>query len=246
MITKNISTLNPRILATENTVCNSNIKIQIDPAEAAKIIPENLPQGVTLFGVPGSHVCAGGYTIDDYLAGIMQNVASIVSELASVNYNVGGWNMTSISMPNLTPIPNSFCQNCKSLVNINFPAATSCGFYTFNGCTALVNVAFPNLKSISTRTFMNCSNLEKFDAPLTSVTDYIWYNSPKLETLILRGPTVCDLGASNSLLGTKIAAGTGYIYVPAALVNDYKAATNWSVFAAQFRAIEDYPEICGS
>jgi hypothetical protein len=42
-----------------------------------------------------------------------------------------------------------------------------------------------------------------------------------------------------------VANGTGYIYVPAALIEDYKAATNWSLYADQFRAIEDYPEITG-
>jgi hypothetical protein len=35
----------------------------------------------------------------------------------------------------------------------------------------------------------------------------------------------------------------GYIYVPKALIEDYKVATNWSTFADQFRAIEDYPEM---
>jgi hypothetical protein len=39
--------------------------------------------------------------------------------------------------------------------------------------------------------------------------------------------------------------GTGYIYVPATLVDTYKAGTNWSTHADQIRAIEDYPEITG-
>jgi hypothetical protein len=32
----------------------------------------------------------------------------------------------------------------------------------------------------------------------------------------------------------------GYIYVPSPLVEGYKAATNWSAFASQFRVLEDY------
>ena len=47
-------------------------------------------------------------------------------------------------------------------------------------------------------------------------------------------------GTTVTLKNTPIASGTGYIYVPAALVDSYKAATNWSNFAAQFRALEDY------
>lgn len=44
---------------------------------------------------------------------------------------------------------------------------------------------------------------------------------------------------------TPMKSGTGYIYVPAALVDSYKAATNWSTYADQIRAIEDYPDITG-
>lgn len=40
---------------------------------------------------------------------------------------------------------------------------------------------------------------------------------------------------------TPIRQGTGYIYVPFTLVEAYKAADNWSTFANQIRAIEDYP-----
>ena len=45
---------------------------------------------------------------------------------------------------------------------------------------------------------------------------------------------------SNVFKNTPIASGTGYIYVPRALVDSYKVATNWATYAAQFRALEDY------
>lgn len=34
-------------------------------------------------------------------------------------------------------------------------------------------------------------------------------------------------------------------YVPASLIDQYTKATNWSIYANQFRAIEEHPEICG-
>ena len=62
-----------------------------------------------------------------------------------------------------------------------------------------------------------------------------------LHTLAIRkDDTVCALTGQYSLYGSKIENGTGYIYVPSALVDTYKAATNWSNFASQFRALEDY------
>jgi hypothetical protein len=36
-----------------------------------------------------------------------------------------------------------------------------------------------------------------------------------------------------------------YIYVPAVMVDSYKADAQWSNHAVRIRAIEDYPEICG-
>ena len=50
---------------------------------------------------------------------------------------------------------------------------------------------------------------------------------------------------SSDLSYTKISSDSGYIYVPAALVDSYKAAANWQNYADQIRAIEDYPEITG-
>ena len=55
---------------------------------------------------------------------------------------------------------------------------------------------------------------------------------------------VCTLGG-DGLYYTKIHSGQGYVYVPAALVDSYKAAANWQNYADQIRAIEDYPEITG-
>ena len=41
-------------------------------------------------------------------------------------------------------------------------------------------------------------------------------------------------------LGAKLGTDSCYIYVPRALVNDYKAATTWAQYADKFRALEDY------
>jgi hypothetical protein len=63
-------------------------------------------------------------------------------------------------------------------------------------------------------------------------------------TVILRANEAATV-QSNSFQSSAIASGTGYVYVPRALVDTYKAATNWSAYASQIRAIEDYPEITG-
>lgn len=105
--------------------------------------------------------------------------------------------------------------------------------------------------SIGGIAFEDCSNLAKVDilsADFVNGSQQLLFqsNASLTAVIIRRTDAVNPLPWSNAFSGTTpIANGTGYIYVPKALVNSYKAATNWSKWAAQFRAIEDYPEICG-
>ena len=100
------------------------------------------------------------------------------------------------------------------------------GMRMFYSCSSLTNLKFPVLHNIgSTYQFADCV---------------------KLTTLILPYETaVVTLSSTNSFTNTPIESGTGYIYVPQTLIEEYKVATNWSTLADQFRAIEDYPDICG-
>lgn len=95
---------------------------------------------------------------------------------------------------------------------------TTVGEYAFYGCASLTAVDVPNVTNIEANSLYNCS---------------------ALGALILGGDTVVTLANTNALTGSGIAAGTGYVYVPSALLADYQAATNWSTYADQFRAIED-------
>jgi hypothetical protein len=101
---------------------------------------------------------------------------------------------------------------------------TKVGQYAFYGCTALTVVDVPNVTTIATNSMEGCS---------------------ALTALVLRSATVCTMASSNALNNTAIKNGTGFIYVPRSLVDSYKSQTNFSNYAAQIRAIEDYPEITG-
>ena len=97
-----------------------------------------------------------------------------------------------------------------------------------------------------TGSFMGCSNLEKIDFDvLEEMKNADFYKCSALKAVIIRSPAVCAMSDSDAFKLTPIASGTGYIYVPAALVDSYKAATNWTAYADQIRAIEAYPDICG-
>ena len=123
---------------------------------------------------------------------------------------------------------------------------TTVGAYAFQNCSGLTSVSFPNVTSIGDYAFNAAHKLAKADLPkVTSIGQHGFSAANALEALILRNTEkVCSLG-SDAVSYTKISSDSGYIYVPAALVDSYKAAANWQNYADQIRAIEDYPEITG-
>ena len=133
--------------------------------------------------------------------------------------------LASVSFPAVTRVDAYTFDACTRLESVNLPVATSMGFYCFRSCGALSKVELPALTNINNGAFAYCSAL----------TCAIFRNTTKVVTL----------GSKSAFTGTPIASGTGYIYVPAALVDSYKSATNWSTYADQIRAIEDYPDITG-
>ena len=98
------------------------------------------------------------------------------------------------------------------------------------------------LTTVGDYAFYKATSLTKAElAAVSSIGAYAFNGCTALNMLILRNATMVTLG-SNALASSAIASGTGYVYVPSALVDTYKADSAWSTYAAQIRAIEDYPE----
>ena len=116
---------------------------------------------------------------------------------------------------------------------------TTVGEYAFRGCYNLTKVELPAVTTVGQYAFQN-SGLEVADFASATYIGASAFQYSDITTIILRNTTqVCN--KTNSVPSK---AGL-YIYVPAALVDDYKADTEygWSNFASQIRAIEDYPEV---
>lgn len=133
----------------------------------------------------------------------------------------------------------------KSITEIQDELVSSIRSYAFYNCTALNKAVFGAVSSVADRAFEGCTALTTADFhAATSIGTYAFDGCIALTALILRSETMATLSRTNAFTSTPIASGSGYIYVPAALVDSYKTATNWSTYAAQIRAIEDYPEVC--
>ena len=160
----------------------------------------------------------------------------------------GCTSLTSVELPSLSQMTGSYqFQGCTSLEEINIPCRhLMSNYYTFQKCTSLRRVVLPqSTHDDGWQIYYGCTALRCIDLGKRGTFYQDLPDSALFDTLILRDASgTYSLAKPSQLSNTKIAAGTGYIYVPAALVDKYKAATNWSVYADQIRAIEDYPEIC--
>ncbi len=152
----------------------------------------------------------------------------------------------TVNVPNAKIIGSYAFYHCTELTSINAPNVTTFGTYVFLS-TAIKSVNFPLATSVPVQCFYSCSSLTKADFGVASSIEEHAFAYSGLETLILRRTSgICSLLNKKALVGTPIETGTGYVYVPAALLDTYKAASNWSNFASQFRVIKDYPDICGT
>ena len=169
----------------------------------------------------------------------------------------------------ITVIKDGTFNNAKKLKTVTCPNVTNIGNGSFSYTTALESVTTENVTFIGSSAFIYSgihelilpklktaySNIAQYSTNLVKVdigSSYSWsievgwfYADSALETFILRATALISLRSTNAFAGTPIASGSGYIYVPADLVDTYKAATNWATYAGQIRAIEDYPEITG-
>lgn len=136
------------------------------------------------------------------------------------------------------------CRELKNIITVNLPNATSIGSYAFYQCKGILDVNLPKANTISASAFYQCEAMKKLDcgqSPSFGSSSLAYCNA--LTTLIIRGTT--KVASLNSSAFSGVSNLKAYIYVPAALIEDYKTAANWSTYASKFRAIEDYPEICG-
>lgn len=92
--------------------------------------------------------------------------------------------------------------------------------------------------------FWKCAMLKKAILPETVELIEVdtFYQCTSLSILICNAVTPPGLGNIRCFEGTPIASGTGYIYVPDASVDAYKAATNWATYADQIKPLSEYTE----
>ena len=184
----------------------------------------------------------GGSILDAIAsASIEGNIVLGVSSIEPYSF-YGNTKIESVSAPNVTSIGKYAFYGCSGKFSLSVPNVTSLGEYAF-ATSGITSVVLRSVTEIPNRCFNSCQELTKADFWVAEkINTYGLYYCRKLEAVILRNKdavvTITSLNAVQS-------SGSAFFYVPSALIEEYKVATNWSNYADRFRAIEDYPDITG-
>ena len=215
-------------------------------------MPDYIIDGAILTGIADAVREKTGTTepiVPENMAEMLRNVEGDYERGYAEGYEKGDSNMdgiltrkgTTIRNDRITYLGIEVFRNYESLAVVDFPNVTSTGVNVFYACYALHTVNLPSLISISSNMFAYSSLLKRLDFPsVESISGGAFSGCSCLVTVILRkADTVCTLANVSAFSRTSIAKGTGFVYVPDDLVEQYKAATNWSTFASQIKPISE-------
>ena len=206
-----------------------------------------IPNGVTSIDDYAFMYCSSlaSVTIPNGVTSISDRVFFTCPSLASVTIpngvtNIGIYafmycsSLASVTIPNgVTSINSNVFYNCSSLASVTIPnGVTSTGGSLFHNCSSLASVTIPNsVTSIGSNAFNNCSSLASITIPnsVTSIGSNAFNNCYGMAfydfTTYTAVPTLVKTSAFTGI------AADCQIRVPASLVNEWKAATNWSTYA---------------
>ena len=231
----------------------------------SNLVSENIKEGVTILGVGGSlntkyspsFISFANFEGTDLTEELSNLDTSNIQSMYQMFYNcrkLTSLDISNFNTENIIGIGNMFgyCQQLRALNlgNINTRNVDNLQSL-FYECNSLENIdlsSFNTEKVISIRTmFFRCSSLTKIDISSFSSASLIdtsntFAQCNKLTTLIINNPNLFKMTHSNMLSNTPIASGTGYVYVPDDMVETYKSATNWSMYANQIKGISELPE----
>ena len=216
--------------------------------------------GGSLFSV-GSAILRYSSGLDnrDYVYRDSVRKIELGNGVTSIGYNAfySCYSLASITIPNgVTSIGNSAFYSCYSLASITIPdGVTSIVEGTFHYCYSLASITIPDgVTSIGSQTFHNCYSLASITIPdgVTSIGNNAFYSCYSLASITIpNGVTSIGTNVFNNCYGvafydfsnhtsvptlantnafTNISADC-QIRVPASLVDEWKAATNWSTYA---------------
>ena len=177
-------------------------------------------------------------TIGEYAFVYCDNLTSVTIpdsvKTIGINAFESCTSLTSVTIGNsVTTIGGRAFLDCHSLTSVTIPdSVTTIGDYAFSDCYSLTSVTIgDSVTTIGEYAFYICSNLTSVTIgnSVTTIGDAAFCYCGSLTSVYCEATTPPTLG-DNTVFDEN--ASGRKIYVPAASVDDYKSAENWSEYAA--------------
>ena len=212
-----------------------------------------IPNGVTSIGYYAFYSCYslasitipnGVTSISNDTFGCCRSLTSITipDSVTSIDYNAfqNCNTLASVTIPNgVTSISDKAFYGCNSLASITIPnGVTSIGSSAFYGCDTLASVTIPNgVTSIGDNAFYSCYSLASITIPdgVTSISDYAFRYCYVMRYYDFSGCTSVP-ALSNTNAFSNIPSDCEML-IPAALYDEWSAATNWATYASYMVAV---------
>lgn len=147
----------------------------------------------------------------------------------------GRTGITQLNFPNATTIGANYFRDCSSLISIYAPNVTKINGSAFMTDPKIEYAIFPSLQLFGGNDAFNGCYLKGADfggistGPIKNGT-FQNINNTGFQILILRSSTLWELENVSAAIPLPFRSGKNgaILYVPTALIDSYKAATNWS------------------
>lgn len=193
------------------------------------------------------------------------SVFETIEEMVGTNQFYAITTKGEISMPNITSVPDACFASAAAITKFTGHNVTNLGRQSFSSTSGIVTIDCPNVeilgnqafqgsgvqyislnkvKEVGTQTFNGATRLEiaEFDSLEKIIGGMCFYNCKELKALILRKSSVVTLAPTNAFDNSGVKLGTGFVYVPDELVDNYKSATNWSAIADRVKGLSEIPQ----
>lgn len=141
-----------------------------------------------------------------------------------------------------TRMTNYVFQDSKIITSASMTKVKSAGASCFQSCKNLERLYLPNIKTIGNLFAYQSGKLKwVYMGQVENLTQFAFNECEAISALVLGLNQVLSLADANTFVRSGIASGTGYIYVPDDLVDQYKVATNWATYASQIKGLSEIP-----
>lgn len=163
---------------------------------------------------------------------------TVGTELTKMGYRAltNASRLHTVNAPYVTVIDTECFAGCSQLKNVNFGTIATIAARTFQNCTSLERFVIKSDKKLQLTSgtpgvFQGCTALRYVDLDWCMAMNANTFNNcANLSVVVLRNiERVCALSNISAFSNTPFAVGGtgGTVYVPAALIESYKTATNW-------------------